>query len=167
MCIIRNGRASHQAGKRCRVNPLEFSLAPQAMSLKLHISINHTQGILEAVHLHVACLASTNDVLPALGGMLNKCLGTNCTTHPAGPTTKTARVLETRPDGTAENLPRLSPEPAVDCWSRDRDVTLPAVLTVRCKEVATEPSLDIASLWSSAPPPLPEPVYWEPDDVKT
>lgn len=88
-------------------------------------------------------------------------------THPAGPTMNTARVLETRPDGIAENPLRLSPEPIVDCWSRDGDGTLSAVPTVRCKEVATEPSLDMASLWSSVPQPLPEPVYCELDDVRT
>jgi len=99
--------------------------------------------------------------------MLEQSLVEKRTTHPAGPTTKTARVLEARPDGTAENLLRLSPEPVVDCWSRDGDDTPSAVLTARCKEVATEPSLDIVSLWSSVPQPLPEPVYWEPDDVKT
>lgn len=70
----------------------------------------------------------------------------NRTAHPAGPTTKTARVLETRLDDTLENLLRLSPEPVADCWSRDRDATLSAALAVRCKEVTTEPSLDIVSL---------------------
>ena len=99
--------------------------------------------------------------------MVNWCLGANRTTYPAGPTTNTARVLETRPEGNEENLLRLSADPVADCWSRDGDAALSAVLTVRCKEVATEPSLDIVSLWSSAPPPLPEPVYWELDEVTT
>ena len=119
------------------------------------------------VPLHFAWLASTNDVLPALGIILNQLLAAKCTTHPAGPTMKTARVLETRPDGIAENLFRLSTEPVVDCWSGDGDCRLSAVLTARGKDVAIEPSLDIASLWSSMPWPLPEPLYWEPDGVKT
>lgn len=72
-----------------------------------------------------------------------------------------------RLDGAAEKPLRLSPEPVVDCWSRDGDGALSAMLTVRCKEVATEPSLDIVSLRSSVPQPLPEPVYWELDEAKT
>jgi hypothetical protein len=99
--------------------------------------------------------------------MVNWCLRADRTTYPAGPTTNTARVLETRPEGNEGNLLRLSAEPVADCWSRDGDAALSAVLTVRCKEVATEPSLDMVSLWSSTPPPLPEPVYWEPDDATT
>ena len=101
------------------------------------------------------------------GEYVKYCTPVDCITHPAGPATKTARVLETRPGDAAENVFSLSPGPLVDCWSSDGDGTLSAVLTAWCKEVVAEPSLDTVSLWSSAPQPLPEPVYWEPDDVKT
>ena len=102
--MVCDGRASHQAGEWCRVDRLKFSLAPQAVSFKSWIRIDHTKGRLASVHLHAAWLASTNDVLPALQRTLNQDLAADRTTHPAGPTTKTARVLETRPDLTPENL---------------------------------------------------------------
>ena len=116
------------------------------MSFESYIRTNRVRERPVYVHLHAACLASTNDVLPTLESMSKRHLGTGVITHPAGPTTKTARVLETRPDATPENLLRLSPEPVVDCWSRGCDGTLSMVPTARCKEVPTEPSLEIVSL---------------------
>lgn len=41
--------------------------------------MNQKQGRLESAHLHVAWLASTNDVLPALQRLLDQRLAADCT----------------------------------------------------------------------------------------
>jgi hypothetical protein len=79
-------------------------------------------------------------------GVSNKYLASDFATYPAGPTMKTALVLETRLYVDPESLPRLSPEPVVDCWSRDGDSTLSVGPMTRWKEVAIEPSLEMVSL---------------------